>query len=118
MHKEFETALNSLNNDKATGPDAVPAEVFKNCPKIKSSLFNLLSHIWRHESPPDNLVTRKVVMLWKGFKKGSSDDPSTYRCICLLNHAYKVLSVIMLNRLLEKTGKLVLEPGEGVGITP
>ena len=101
--KEFEVALNSLDSGKATGPDNVPVEVFRNCPKIKSSLFNLLSYIWRHESPPDNLVSGKFVMLWKGSKKGPSDDPSTYRCICLLNHAYKVLSVIMLNRLLEKS---------------
>ena len=101
--EEFETALNSMNNGKATGPDDVPIEVFKNCPKVKNSLFNLLSYIWRNESPPENLLTGKFVMLWKGANKGPSDDPSTYRCICLLNHAYKVLSAIMLNRLLQKS---------------
>ena len=105
--KEFEEALNSLKNGKATGPDAVPVEVFKSCPKIKSSLFNLLDYIWKHECLPENLVTGKFVMLWKGSNKGPSDDPSTYRCICLLNHAYKVLSVIMLNRLLHRKTKIV-----------
>ena len=36
-------------------------------------------------------------MVYKG--KGSSDDMSKYRCICLLNHAYKLLSAVLLRRL-------------------
>ena len=31
--------------------------------------------------------------------KGSSDDMSKYRCICLLTHAYKLLSAVLLRRL-------------------
>ena len=38
-------------------------------------------------------------MLYKN--KGSREDPSKYRCIALLNHAYKVLSIILLGRLLQ-----------------
>ena len=37
-------------------------------------------------------------MLYKN--KGSPNNPSKYRCIGLLNHEYKVLSCIILNRLL------------------
>ena len=37
-------------------------------------------------------------MLFKG--KGSHNDPSKYRCIALLNHAYKVLSYILLGRII------------------
>eukprot|EP01048_Picozoa_sp_COSAG05_P005185 COSAG05_NODE_302_length_11841_cov_253.738801_1_plen_171_part_00 len=37
------------------------------------------------------------VMLYKG--KGKIDDRSKYRCICLLNHAYKLLSAALLRRL-------------------
>ena len=40
-------------------------------------------------------------MLWK--QKGSSNDPSKYRCICLLNHTYEVLATITLQRLLTGT---------------
>lgn len=32
--------------------------------------------------------------------KGSTNDPSKYRCIGLLNHSYKLLTTIMLTRLL------------------
>ena len=34
-------------------------------------------------------------------RKGSSNEPTRYRCIALLNHAYKLLSYILLGRLLE-----------------
>ena len=37
------------------------------------------------------------VMLFKN--KGSSDDCSKYRMICLLPHAYKMLSTVLLHRL-------------------
>ena len=35
--------------------------------------------------------------------QGSSDDPTRYRCIGLLNSAYKVLSAVMLNRITDET---------------
>ena len=41
--------------------------------------------------------TGVFVMLFKN--KGSSDDCSKYRMICLLPHAYKMLSTLLLHRL-------------------
>ena len=35
--------------------------------------------------------------------KGSSDDPSCYRAIGLLNHAYKVISICLLKRVAAET---------------
>ena len=40
-------------------------------------------------------------MLFKN--KGSSDDYTKYRAIGLLNHSYKIMSVCLLNRLVEET---------------
>ena len=40
-------------------------------------------------------------MLYKN--KGSTNDPTKYRCIGLLTHAYKVLSQILLERLESET---------------
>ena len=40
-------------------------------------------------------------MLFK--HKGSSDDPTRYRCIGLLNHSYKILSQCLLARLIKET---------------
>ena len=36
-------------------------------------------------------------MIYKG--KGSPDDMTKYRCICLLDHAHKVLSTVLLRQL-------------------
>ena len=44
-------------------------------------------------------------MLYKN--KGSPNDPSKYRCIALLNHAYKILARIMLIRLTGSSEKFL-----------
>ena len=50
---------------------------------------------------PEDLGVAVFKMIYK--RKGSSDDPSKYRCIGLLNSAYKVLSAIMLKRITAET---------------
>ena len=96
--KEFNSAIRKLNLGKATGPDGIPAVVYKACPQIKEELFKLLQYMWSEEVVPTSFVTANFKMLFKG--KGSRNDPSKYRCIALLNHAYKVLSYILLGRLI------------------
>ena len=98
--EEFEIAIKKLKVGKARGPDDIPAEVFKQCPAIKEELFHFINFIWDAEYLPKDLALGKFMMLWK--RKGSTNDPSTYRCICLLNHAYKVLAHILLARLLNE----------------
>ena len=96
--KEFNEAVKRLKTNKVTGPDGIPAEAIKYCPAIKEELFHFLNFIWVHERLPTNLVQAEFKMLFKG--KGSPDDPTKYRCIGLLNHAYKLLAHIILSRLL------------------
>lgn len=48
---------------------------------------------------PVNLAVAKFVMLFK--QKGSANNPKKYRCIGLLNHEYKLLSCIILSRILQ-----------------
>ena len=95
---EFDTAIKRLKTGKATGPDNIPAAVFKHCPLINDELFRLLRFMWDEEVVPQSMATAKFTMLFK--HKGSKNDPSRYRCIALLNHAYKVLSYILLGRML------------------
>ena len=47
-----------------------------------------------------SLVLCAFVMI---YKKGSSEDCANYRAIGLLNHAYKILSVCILHRLVAET---------------
>ena len=95
--EEYDNAVNKLKIGKAAGPDGIPAEAYKFCPAVKDELFKLLNFIWRHEVIPDKLTSAKFTMLFK--HKGSYNDPSKYRCIGLLSHAYKALSHIILGRL-------------------
>ena len=90
-------ALKKLKKGKACGPDGIPAEVYYNCESAARELFELLRLVWEREYVPAALVRASFIMLFKG--KGSVNDPSKYRCIGLLPHAYKILSLVMLERI-------------------
>lgn len=98
--EEFETALKSLKNGKAPGADSIPAEVWKNSKVASDALFEFLREVWNKEEVPDNLIVCVFVMIYKN--KGLQSDCSKYRAIGLLNHAYKVMSIILLRRLVEE----------------
>ena len=98
----FVRALQKLKKGKACGPDGIPGEVFYNCEAAARELYDLLSIIWKREYVPAALVRASFIMLFK--QKGSVNDPSKYRCIGLLPHSYKILSLVMLERLQKECG--------------
>ena len=102
--KEFEEAIRHMKNGKAPGADGIPVEVFKNSAVAKDLLFKFLKKVWDKENVPAELAVGVFVML---YKKGSPDDFSNYRCICLLNHAYKILSAILMRRLTTECGEFL-----------
>ena len=55
--------------------------------------------MWELEYVPEKLVRAAFVIL---HKKADTNDPSNYRCIGLLPHSYKVLSIIMLDRIVRE----------------
>ena len=95
--REFDTAVACMKNNKAVGPDGIPAEAIKYSSAVKDTLFEIVEAIWEQETLSEGFAQAKFVMIYKN--KGSSNDPSNYRCIALLNHAYKILSRIILMRL-------------------
>ena len=95
---EFDHSLERLNNDKSTDPDEIPVEVYKKFPQLTDELFEFVEFVWNQEVLPTNMTIARFVILYK--HKGSANDPSKYRCIGLLNDSYKVLTKIMLTRLL------------------
>ena len=99
---EFKAALGTMKKGKAVGPDKIPIEVFKASELAREMLLDLLQRIWKEEKVPESFGRAVFVMLFK--HKGSTNDPSKYRCIGLLNHAYKMLSTILLGRLTKETG--------------
>ena len=92
--------MKSMKNGKASGADQIPAEVWARSKTAKDILFEFLQQIWRKEEVPENLAVCIFVMIYKN--KGSKDDYSKYRAIGLLNHAYKIMSTILLRRLVKE----------------
>ena len=86
-----------MKNGKAAGIDTIPAEVWKNSKEAKDRLYEFLRKIWKKEQVPPELAVAVFVMIFKN--KGSPDDCTKYRCIGLLNHAYKIMTVVLLKRL-------------------
>lgn len=101
---EFENAVNKLPNNKAVGPDDIPAEAIKYCAKVRADLFTIINLIWGKEHVPEAMALTRFKMI---FKKENPDDPSKYRCLGLLNHSYKVLSNIILQRLMGPADKFL-----------
>ena len=99
--KEVQDAIKTLKNHKAVGDDGIPVEVYKSSTASARLLHSLLERVWQEESVPEKLGVAVFKMIYK--RKGSSNDPRKYRCIGLLNAAYKVLSAIMLIRLTRET---------------
>lgn len=93
-YKEFDEAVSRMSsNNKVVGPDGIPVEAIKHYPQIKRVMYEIINSMWTQETIPSDFVIAKFVIL---YKKGSPNDPANYRCIALLNHAFKVLSQIMM----------------------
>ena len=58
---EFEDTLKRLK--KATGPDGIPIEIYKRCPKLKEEIFQFIKYVWDKETIPENLGVTKFVIL-------------------------------------------------------
>ena len=89
-----------MKKGKACGPDDIPGEVFCNCEAAARELYDLLKIIWEREYVPPELVRAAFVMLYKN--KGNPEDLTKYRCIGLLPHAYKILTLVLLERIMHE----------------
>ena len=101
----FVCALQKIKKDKACGPDGIPGEVFVNCEAPARELYRILSMIWKHKYGPSELVHAAFVLLFKN--KGNINDPTKYRCIGLLPHAYKILSLVLIERIMTECSKFL-----------
>uniref|UniRef100_W5NK01 ribonuclease H n=1 Tax=Lepisosteus oculatus TaxID=7918 RepID=W5NK01_LEPOC len=83
---EVEAAIKKMRNGKTTGPDDIPAEVWKILGRqgadILGSLFN---RITEESAVPPIWATSTTVPIWKG--KGDVMECSSYQPIHLLCHA-------------------------------
>ena len=97
---EWKTFLGSKfkRSGKATGWDNIPIEAYRGSCGARDELFRICRLMWTTEQIPADLVRGIFVML---YKKGQRDDFGNYRAICLLCHAYKLLSAVVARRLMD-----------------
>ena len=98
---ETKKALRSMANDKAMGPDELPAELLKlglsdSSHEILLAFHGIIVAVW---------MTREVPQEWKdatikvSHRKKDRTECSNYRGLSLVAHAGKVLLKIVANRL-------------------
>ena len=99
--EQFARGLAKMSNNRACGHDGIPSEIYKRSDRCKELLKLLLQKIWHDEDVPVDFARATFVMLFKD--KGSANDPTKYRCIGLLTHAYKVMAQCLLEKLESET---------------
>ena len=104
---KVEKAILSLKDNKAAGPDNIPAEVIKygGC-ALHRRLHNFILHCWSAKCIPEQWKNANIILAYK--QKGDRADCCNSRGISLLSIAGKVLAKIMLTRLLEHVVDFVL----------
>ncbi|KAI4805703.1 hypothetical protein KUCAC02_010302 [Chaenocephalus aceratus] len=76
-------AIKNMKNNKAAGPDGIPAEVLKKGgPDLLKHIHALLLKIWEEEEIPAQLRDALIVSI---FKKGDRADCGNYCGISLLS---------------------------------
>ena len=109
--KEVEMAVKCLRNEKSTGIDEIPIELFKASPESIQELHSIIVLIWGKDILPDDWYQGLFVNIYKN--KGSKNDPANYRPICLLSHAYKAFAIIVLGRIRDSIDARIKEGQEG-----
>ena len=106
-YDETKAAVNKLNQGKAPDMNGLQAEMIQCAgPKMMQHLTALLQTVWSEENVPQDWRDALMVVLYKG--KGSKDDCGNYRGISLLSVVGKVLSRIILDRMLKHIADDVL----------
>ena len=104
---EVEMAILCLKDNKAAGPDNIPADVIKygGC-ALRRRLHNFILDSWSAKCLPLQWKNVNIILVHK--QKGDRAECGNSRGISLLSVAGKVLAKIMLTRLLEHVVDLVL----------
>ena len=96
--EEIAKVIQKLKNGKAPGPDGIPAEILKaDLNTSTQMLYEIFEKIWEEETIPEDW---KEGYLVKVPKKGDLANCNNYRGITMLSVPGKILSRIILQRLI------------------
>jgi len=95
---KVELAIEKLKSHKSPGIDQIPAELIKAGDRtIRWVIHKLIISIWNKEELPEEWKESIIVPV---YKNGDKTDCNNYRGISLLPTTYKILSNILLSRLI------------------
>ena len=105
--EEVARSVSSLKNNKAAGPDSIPAELLVNGgPALHGLLHRILVKIWETCSVPQSWKDAILITIYKN--KGDRAECGNSRGIALLSAIGKVLARILLIRLVAKISEDLL----------
>ena len=102
---EVERAIKKLKSHKSPGIDQIPAELIKAGDRpLRCAIHKLVISIWNKEELPEEWKELIIVPI---YKKGDKTDCNNYRGISLLPTTYKILSNILLSRLIPYADEII-----------
>jgi hypothetical protein len=98
LSSEVQLAIDKLKSHKSPGIDQIPAELIKVGGRtLCFEIHKRITSIWKREKLPEEWTESIIVPI---HKKGDKTDCNKYRGISLLPTTYKILSNILLSRLI------------------
>jgi len=102
---EVELAIDKLKSHKSPGIDQIPAEMIKAGGRtIYLEIHKLIIYIWKKEKLPEEWKESIILPI---HKKGDKTDCNNYWGISLLPTTYKILSNILLSRLIPYAKEII-----------
>jgi len=102
---DFDLAIDKLKSHKSPGIDQIPPELIKAGGRtICLEIHKLITSIWKKEKLSEEWKESIIVPI---HKKGDKTECSNYRCISLLPTTYKMLSNILLSRLIPYAKEII-----------
>jgi len=102
---EVQLAIDKLKSHKSPGIDQIPAELIKaGCRIICLEIHKFITSIWKKAKLPEEWKESIIIPI---HKKGDKTDCSNYRGISILPNTYKILSSILLSRLIPYAKEII-----------
>ena len=109
--EEIAKAIQKQKNGKAPGPDGIPAEILKaDLYTSTQMLYEIFEKVWEEETIPEDW---KEGYLVKVPKKGDLANCNNYRGITMLSVPGKILSRIILQRLIDALEEILRDQQMG-----
>ena len=113
--EELIKAIKKLKNNKAAGPDRIPAEMLKASPNsLLMVILKIINLIKSSFSIPDKWAEGITSLI---LKEGDDTDPDNYRAITVTDALAKIFAILINERLEQWTAAKNIQKKEQIGFT-